>query len=170
MLVRLVSLGLASSLFGCSSVVFDDGIGGGATTTTSTSTTSGPSSTQGSSMGCSSHDHCLEGVCLFATGECAPACDGGFCECEAGTVCNTCATSSCPKCNDCLGACVPVAEGQCSSASDCKEGETCLFERSICVPLCKGEKCEDPGESCKFCATGSCCGCDDCVDVCLPLD
>lgn len=55
---------------------------------------------------CDSHDDCGDGrVCLFGAQKCAPKCNGiGGCD-DPNLVCNDCATSSCPFCEDCVGAC-----------------------------------------------------------------
>jgi hypothetical protein len=171
---------LLVTLFGsvaCSSVVVpDDSFGGAGGTSTGVPDTSSPSSTQTGSTqtgttGCAAHEQCPDGLCIFATGQCAQPCEpGGFCQCGPGTVCDGCATSSCPGCRDCAAACVPVTDGQCSDGSECKDGSACFFERSTCLPLCREGKCDDPSMICKECATGSCCGCNDCVDLCIPLD
>ncbi len=55
---------------------------------------------------CDSHDDCGDGrVCLFGAQKCAPKCNEiGGCD-DPNLVCNDCATSSCPFCEDCVGAC-----------------------------------------------------------------
>ena len=56
---------------------------------------------------CDDHDDCPKGqVCLYGLGECAPACSDVPPQCQVpDQVCNDCATSSCPGCEDCVGAC-----------------------------------------------------------------
>lgn len=55
---------------------------------------------------CDSHDDCGDGdVCMFGAQKCAPKCNEiGGCD-DPNLVCNDCATSSCPFCEDCVGAC-----------------------------------------------------------------
>ena len=141
---------------------------GGGTTTTSVSSSSQNSSVTTGPSGCFSHEECPGGVCIFALGQCAAACDG-FCEsCGPGSVCDGCATSSCPACADCKPACVPFAPPRCDEDDPCPPGETCLWGQNTCAPLCPIDIPCAPGLFCAECATGSCCGCDDCVSVCLP--
>lgn len=135
----------------------------------------GPSGTTGPGAGpagCTDHSACPpDSVCLFATGQCAKLCDG-FCEgCGPGSICNGCATSSCPECADCIGACVPAQANQCDSDDACQPGQFCYFPDATCRWSCspfEPSSC-GPDEECVGCATGSCCGCDDCVDLCLPF-
>ncbi|APR85286.1 Hypothetical protein A7982_10635 [Minicystis rosea] len=56
---------------------------------------------------CDDQNDCPDGqVCIYGSGECAPACSEASPQCpNPDQVCNTCATSSCPGCDDCLGAC-----------------------------------------------------------------
>jgi hypothetical protein len=56
---------------------------------------------------CDDHDDCAPGdVCLYGAGQCAPACSPVPPSCPTpDLVCNPCATSSCPGCDNCLGAC-----------------------------------------------------------------
>lgn len=153
--------------------VVDGGNGGSGDTTTtttgSTTTTASTTSSSTSSGACDEHEDCPAGVCLFATGQCAAACEGLCDSCGTGAVCNGCATSSCPICADCLAACVPVDEGRCDDDDPCGASEVCLFDRLQCVPTCGSDDCADPNSYCDPCATGSCCGCKDCVAACLPL-
>jgi hypothetical protein len=56
---------------------------------------------------CDDHDDCLPTeVCIYGAGLCKEACDGNDPGCSSpDLVCNFCATSSCPGCDDCVGAC-----------------------------------------------------------------
>lgn len=57
---------------------------------------------------CDDHSDCEDGmVCAYSYGVCFPSCDDGVCA-DPNTVCDTCATSSCPCCKDCASACVPL--------------------------------------------------------------
>lgn len=133
----------------------------------------GAGASGGASSGCTSHETCGAGfVCIFATGECAPGCMGvAACEgCAPGSTCEGCATSSCPTCKDCTSACMPIQPGQCDTDDACPSGEQCFWGAGFCAPFCgPGGACPD-GLACVSCATGSCCGCDDCVDLCLAVD
>ena len=98
-----------------------------------------------------------------------PGC-GEFCDaCSPATVCDPCATSSCPNCDDCVAACRPVAEGECDSDDFCAAGEVCGFGLGVgqCRQPCgPGGECSEPGLTCNDCGTGSCCGCENCVAIC----
>jgi hypothetical protein len=63
---------------------------------------------------------------------------------------------------------VPIGPGQCDDDDACGVNQVCLWFSAQCVESCQGN-CADPNLYCQPCATGSCCGCDDCVDACLPL-
>lgn len=132
---------------------------------TTTSTTSGPS-------GCVTHEQCPDGnLCIFSTGQCAPACAGESCDgCGAGSLCDGCATSSCGDCADCLGACRPIEQGECDDDDPCAgAGQTCVFQLRACTTACDPTNPNDTcPEECQPCGTGSCCGCDDCVAICVP--
>lgn len=58
---------------------------------------------------CDDHDDCPpEQLCVYATQTCAPQCTAdGLCA-DPSLVCDFCATSSCPGCENCLGACVAL--------------------------------------------------------------
>jgi hypothetical protein len=120
---------------------------------------------------CFSHDECPGGVCIFSTGLCADACPDDFFEtCPQGEICAECASSSCPKCNDCLAACVPAKDGACDDHDDCPESSVCLYGAQTCAPEClPSGGCEDSFLTCDDCATGSCPGCEDCVGACLEF-
>jgi len=49
-------------------------------------------------------------VCVFFSGTCAQRCGAGSPPCPPGLGCDDCATSSCPACDDCIGACVVLFE------------------------------------------------------------
>ncbi|MCC6554719.1 MAG: hypothetical protein IT372_17230 [Polyangiaceae bacterium] len=157
-------------LAGCSGGVVVDppgsGGGGGGSTTSTTSTTS----TSTSTGGCQSHDQCPGGqLCIFGSGQCAPACDASTLDpCGPGLVCDPCATSSCPGCENCTAACLPAAPGQCDDHDDCAQGSVCIYGSGQCAPACdeSAPACPDPDLVCNPCATGSCPGCDDCVGAC----
>jgi hypothetical protein len=58
--------------------------------------------------GCESHEDCGAGqVCRFGQGgACLTTCAIDD-DCPADLVCDSCATSSCPVCEDCIRACAP---------------------------------------------------------------
>jgi hypothetical protein len=160
--VRIVA---ALLLVGCGGIVTftepDGGSGGG----TSSSTSSGPS------VRCEQHSDCAEDeLCVFATGTCHPSCAPETCDsCGSGLVCDTCATSGCPDCLDCRGACLPVGPDQCDADDACGVEEACDFLTNRCEPTCESSACADPNLVCQPCGTSSCCACKDCVAICLPL-
>lgn len=168
-------LTLAVVLGACSSVVVPEGGGGsgasgatgsgaGTPETSSTDVTTGPGT-------CTSHDQCPGGVCLFATGACADACTPDSCDaCAPGTLCNNCASSSCPSCKDCLAACIETAPGYCDENDECPAGELCIFNLQYCAPICPPDSMCPDGLACVDCITGSCCGCDDCASACFAPD
>jgi hypothetical protein len=124
---------------------------------------------------CVDHNDCPVGtVCLYgASGEagtCAPTCTGEpGSSCPAGLVCDACASASCPTCDDCIAACVPAKDGRCDDTNDCPgPNDVCLFATQSCALACKGDGPCPSGYVCSPCATSSCPGCRDCVDVCLP--
>ncbi len=196
----LLPFGLALHLAGCGGIVVfeEDGGEGGATqvatavtmavsvgsgsvgpsgTSVSGSATASGGGATASSSGnatssghapCETHDDCTGGVCL--QGLCAPRCEG--CDaCAPGTVCEPCATSSCPGCDDCVAACVPTSEGRCDDDDPCPGADqVCLFPYGYCTPTCESGECADPNMACSECATGSCCGCKNCVSACFPVD
>ena len=131
----------------------------------------GPGAGGSSPGGCLDHSACPPGsACIFSTGECAELCQGDCVSCGPGTLCNGCATSSCDGCDDCISACLSTQKGQCDSDDACAPGSLCYFPDSTCHTTCsqfEPSTCP-PGEACVGCATGSCCGCEDCVDLCLP--
>ncbi len=131
-----------------------------------------PSSTSSTTPGgCTVHTDCADGeLCIFATGECRASCGFESCDsCGPGFVCNDCASSACPDCLDCRAACLPVEADQCDEDDACGAQEACDFQTKRCEPTCDNGACADPNMVCEDCATGSCCGCRDCVALCLPL-
>ncbi len=166
---------LGFALCGCGGLVVfqaDESEGGGG----SSSSVPPPPIAGGVSTGpqpttCSAHIDCpLDQLCIFQTGECAPACAGETCDsCGQGNTCNSCATSSCPKCNDCLAACQPASANLCDDDDPCDAGFVCDFFNRVCVPSCDNAVCADPNMVCEPCISGSCCGCDDCVSGCVGL-
>lgn len=157
-------------------VVFEEDDGGGGSSGVST-TASGPSASSTAAVtstgatsggGCTRHEDCGDALCVFATGTCAPACDAGACDaCGPGSFCEECATSSCPECRDCLGACVP-ADGRCDDDDPCPDGSICRFGEGRCSAGCTADGgCEDPSDVCAPCEASSCCGCKDCVGGCI---
>jgi hypothetical protein len=119
----LLVLFSGSALAACSGTVVvdnDGGGGSGAAGTTQTSSTKATSVTASattvtvsSSTGvvlCDEHADCGnnigEDVCVFDGGFCAQRCGPGSPPCKPGLTCVECATSSCPGCEDCLGACL----------------------------------------------------------------
>ena len=157
---------IAALVAGCgANVVFEgpgDGGGGssGLTSPTTSSIMTGPAH-------CDSHTDCSPLVCVFSTGTCARPCEDGTCDsCGEGLFCESCATSACPDCLDCRAACVPTAPGRCDEDDACPPDSACVYESGVCMKVCDGD--DDCGdfEFCDACATGSCCGCKNCVAVC----
>jgi hypothetical protein len=63
---------------------------------------------------------------------------------------------------------VPIQPDQCDDDDKCAPGAFCLFGQNVCAPGCgPNGGCPDPGLVCDMCASGSCCGCDDCVSACV---
>jgi len=138
----------------------------------STGPTSGSGSVTTGPGLCESHDDCPGALCVFATGLCAVACAPFNCDaCAAGEVCDECATSSCPQCDDCIAACQPTPAGRCDDNDPCPgPDEVCLLGIGSCAPSCEALECADPNMVCNDCATSSCCGCADCVGACQGLE
>lgn len=163
---------LSVSACGGSVVSPDGGAGGsGGSATSSSSSSSASSSSSSSSSGGTCGDGCPpSSVCV--SGACAPVCTGEVFEpCGAGLVCDTCATSSCPTCDDCIAACVPVKAGQCDEHDDCAGGDVCLYWSSVCAPACDPEtpSCAAP-KVCDPCATPACTYCSACIGACVDPD
>lgn len=154
--VALVATLLAAGCGG--DVVVDPPSGGG-----------GPSSSGGPRT-CLDHGDCGSGeVCIFATGECAPSCDPAGCDsCGVGRACNSCATSSCPGCRDCVAACPLSPPGTvCDDDDPCPANQACDFTSNTCRTVCTdGSECTGVEQFCASCLSGSCCGCLDCVNLC----
>ncbi len=168
MSVVLALAGASLAFAACGGTAVVDGGSGGSGTGTGT-TTGTPTTTTTTGTPCTTHADCGDRVCVFATGTCAEPCED-FCEgCGSGSICNDCATSSCPQCLDCVAACVPIQPGQCDDDDACAGGEVCLFFADTCAPSCESSDCADPNMVCQDCASSSCCGCKDCVSACLPF-
>ncbi len=57
---------------------------------------------------CDDHTDCeTDEVCLFGSGQCAPACNSNGCA-DPNLVCDNCASSSAPCLADCVGACLAL--------------------------------------------------------------
>ncbi len=173
MAARFLSVVLLGPVLACacgSEVLVEEPTGGGGsgsgTTTGSASSTAVTAATTGGGP-CDDHADCAPGLCIFGTGQCAAACEPSTCDaCGPGSVCEPCATSSCPDCKNCVSACVPISQGRCDDNDACLEGFVCVFFEGVCRRPCDPMgQCEGLA-TCDFCATGSCCGCDDCVAVC----
>jgi hypothetical protein len=150
--------------------IIDPDAGSGGATSTSVVTTS-VGTTVSTSSGwqlCTEHADCGSDLCVFSLGICAEACASDACDpCSVGTVCEPCATSSCPTCKDCASACM-LADGRCDENDPCPGGKACVFEWLFCAETCSSDTdCDDGFSFCDECATGSCCGCEDCVAVCM---
>lgn len=151
-------------------VVFDGGSsgGGGSGGTGSTTGTSSTSSTT-TGGGCSDQQSCPpNSICLLGSGQCVEACSSdGFTPCPQGLVCDPCASSSCPTCDDCLAACMPAKDGACDDHDDCAMGSVCIYGAGVCAPSCNDiGGCADPNLVCDPCATSSCPGCENCLGAC----
>lgn len=169
LLVSVGLLSLAAPLAGCGAkVVFDTNGGAGPGGSGPGGAGAGAGTSTGTT-GCTTHAQCPQDqLCIFATGECAPACTAEVCDaCGPGAYCEPCATSFCPDCLDCRAACLPLAPGRCDDDDPCQNGQVCLFSQGVCADACApGGSCPD-FTYCEGCATGSCCGCDNCVSACL---
>jgi hypothetical protein len=159
-MTRIEALVIAAALALVASggkVVVSTGAGGGSSTGTAGGTP------------CEGNSDCpANGVCI--SGTCAPGCNGNLSEpCGKGLVCDTCASSSCPTCDDCIGACLPAKPGQCDDHDDCASDEVCLYGMEICAPACDSTNstCANPNQVCDGCATSSCPGCEDCRGACV---
>ncbi len=128
---------------------------------------SGPTTGAGAGGPCDEHADCGDGVCAFASGTCLPGC-GEEGTCGPGSICDDCASSSCPKCNDCLGGCVAAPPHSCDTHDDCGAAESCVFSTGGCQPRCDADGGCPEGFVCDDCATSSCPGCRDCEPACVP--
>lgn len=162
--------GLALAAAACKAEV-DIADGGGGSSSTTTKSATGKTSTGTGAAGCTSHDDCPGGVCVFDTGACSKSCDfTNYCAggCDAGTTCEGCATSSCPLCKDCTAACVPISPKRCDENNPCDKGDVCVWQTHECAPPCTlNGGCDDPSRVCMECVAGSCCACQDCVSACV---
>jgi len=161
---------------GCGGVVVleDPGAGGGSgasSSSTSKSASSAKSVSSASSGGgfCTTHEDCAPNLCLFDTGECAEPCVPGSCDsCGPGKFCEPCGTASCPACKNCIPVCRDIEASRCDDDDPCPPGGVCVFGAGVCYPACgPNGQCNDGFSFCEPCASGSCCGCDDCVGACL---
>lgn len=144
------------------------GTGGTSTSTTSVTTTETTTSTPTNTPPCTDHDDCPDGVCWFATGQCAARCTAESCDsCGPGRYCEPCVTSSCPDCLDCVAACVPAASGRCDDDDPCPGAKLCQWSFGTCLTPCGSD--DDCGgfSYCDPCATSSGCSLKDCVAACL---
>jgi hypothetical protein len=164
----LLVTGYAVACGGIAVIDPDDGEGGsGATTSVTTTSTSSTSTGPGA---CGPGNECPpNAVCILGTGQCALSCNAAdFCEtCPAGEICDSCATSSCPGCYDCVAACVPVTGDQCDDHDDCPADYLCQYTTGQCEPSCDASACADPNLVCADCFTSSCPCCDDCLSLCV---
>lgn len=160
--MRFLVVAWVGVLIACGSEVETEPAAGGGG-----SMSSGPT---GGSSGCKTNAACGDGMlCMYATGECAPACSKEACDtCSPGFVCSVCAGSACPECTDCRDACLPVQADQCDDDDACPQGELCNFNTGRCEAGCKEDfSCADSALVCDGCATGTCCSCKSCVGLCL---
>ena len=126
---------------------------------------------------------------------CEPPVDQQICitnaECDLGTYCSECATSSCPDCRDCVGLCT---QSSCESEPNavCEiEQPTCdlgtvlvvrdgcwlCIDPTSCEPMSTEPErvnCENPedcpfGSICDPCGSSSCPSCPDCISACVPV-
>ncbi len=172
---RLAVLGtlILSSLWACGgkTTIDEGGTGGSTTTSSSTSTTStGTSSSSSGTVGCDDNSDCPQDwICMFDIGTCAPSCGDPCDPCDAGAICDACATGSCLGCKDCVPACVAATEGQCDDHGDCGDEQVCVFTLGECFPICSSTACADPNLVCDDCATSSSPCTLDCGSACMPL-
>jgi hypothetical protein len=149
------------------------GDGSGASPTTSSSPTT-TTTLSGTSL-CSDHTDCAPTqLCQFGTGACIDRC-GPMQGCSEGFVCDPCATSSCPFCNDCAPGCLPFDPPPpvaCDDHADCGSSagqDVCIFSVGLCAQRCgPGSPPCPPNSICDDCATSSCPGCRDCIGACSP--
>jgi hypothetical protein len=180
--LSLVAAALAAACGG--TAIIDPGGSGGAnagstsaSSGTSSSFASSSQSTSSGSMGgcgvdrpCPAGQTCLWGQGRDGQGVCAPLCQEGSCGedvCPAGSVCDSCASSSCPECADCIGACRPTRAGQCDGHDDCGEDELCNYSQGRCAKACGSTAECDADAICDGCATSSCPCCEDCRGICI---
>jgi hypothetical protein len=145
----LAALCATSALMACGESVdvgdFEDGTGGagggvGPSSSNASSSGSGSGSTAGTSTS--------SGPGTGGEGPSPTACESDA-ECEASELCDPCATSSCPECDDCIAGCVPHAcdpglPAACDMVRpDCGDGRTAVVRDGcyVCVEL---DTCEPP--------------------------
>lgn len=128
------------------------------------------SGTNGVNNPCQTNADCVDGACIGGPERrvCAAFCQGAY-DCATGEICDTCATSSCPTCDDCVGACVAASTVGCTNHGDCGPTELCAFGSNTCLPACTAEYECPVGYYCDGCGTSSCPDCDDCRAVCFPV-
>lgn len=170
--MRVLPFLLCIPLAACGAkVVFDGesaGAGAGAGSVGGNGTGNNGSTSTGTT-GCTTHQDCSgDQLCIFATGECAPSCTAEACDaCTAGSYCEPCATSFCPECLDCRAACLPIVPGRCDDDDPCPDGQVCLYSQGVCADACSPDGGCPDFFFCDGCASGSCCGCDNCVAACI---
>lgn len=168
--------GLVFVALGCGGTVETGTGGSGGTTGSGATSSSGGTGTGGTTttpVSCTEHSDCDGGVCIFSTGLCSPMCASAS-PCVSGEVCDECATSSCPACEDCIAGCIPVHDGACDDHGDCDEaaGQVCIFpgQANTCGKSCVDDTDCDAGDYCNPCGTYSCISCDDCQKACTYAD
>lgn len=112
-------------------------------------------------------------------------------DCDVGSYCDECATSSCPSCADCIGLCtVSSCESEAQAVCEeeppsCDSGTVLIIQDGcwLCVDItsCEAMSVEPPlnrcesaadcsfGSICDPCAGSSCPSCDDCISACRPV-
>jgi hypothetical protein len=114
------------------------------------------------------HGQCESGLCIFSSGVCSTSCTMTE-PCGTGLRCEPCATSSCPTCEDCVGACVTAAPGECDDHDDCTADDLCVYWSQRCAPPCTSAGgCADANLWCDTCATYPCPMCAECWSACVP--
>jgi hypothetical protein len=62
---------------------------------------------------------------------------------------------------------MPKGDGRCDDDDPCTDGFVCMFTDGVCYAAC-GPMGDCGGFAfCDECATGSCCGCENCVAACI---
>ena len=148
---------------------------------------------------------CAESEVLVVRGGCWLCVDQGSCEpsttpqsicvtndeCEVGSYCDECATSSCPDCLDCIGLCTMSSceserEAVCEEEPpSCESGTVLIIQDGcwLCVDQtsCEAMSVEPPinrcettadcsfGSICDPCGGSSCPSCDDCISACRTV-
>jgi len=152
-------------------VVFEEDGGQGDGDGDGDGATSGPSTSAGTpTTKCRNGSECAEGeVCVWSTGDCRKSCNASACDsCGPGFVCESCATSGCRDCEDCVSACLPADDDRCDDDDPCPEGSWCQFSTGQCLEDCDALAIDLCASGiCSACASSSCCGCRDCIDLCV---